>query len=62
MIHKGQAIGSLTDPFGEFKEEITSPYDGYLVGINNNPVVHAGDALFHVGMDILCRIDTNGDD
>jgi hypothetical protein len=26
------------------------------VGLNNNPVVNAGDALMHMGMDDRCRL------
>lgn len=56
LIHKNQVVGNLTDPFGEFKEQIKSPSTGYAVGMNNNPVVNAGDALIHIGMDNLCKI------
>jgi predicted deacylase len=55
-VHNSQIIGNLTDPFGEFKEQIKSPSTGYVVGLNNNPVVNAGDALMHLGMDDVCKI------
>ncbi len=57
LIQKQQLVGSITDPFGEFKEEIKSPVTGYVVGLNNNPVVNSGDALLHVGMDDHCKLD-----
>jgi len=57
FINKNQHVGTITDPFGEFKEEINAQISGYVVGLNNNPVVNAGDALMHVGVDDLCRID-----
>lgn len=50
VVEKGQFVGAVTDPFGEFKANISSPYTGHVIGINNNPVVNAGDALLHVGM------------
>jgi len=62
LIHKNQLVGSITDPFGEFKEEIKSQITGYVVGLNNNPVVNAGDALMHVGMDDHCKIDGSGEE
>ncbi|HAC26099.1 MAG TPA: succinylglutamate desuccinylase, partial [Cytophagales bacterium] len=62
LVHKNQLIGTLTDPFGEYKEQVKSPSMGYVVGLNNNPVVNAGDALMHIGMDNLCRIDGSGED
>jgi hypothetical protein len=62
LIEKNQTVGTLTDPFGEFKELVKSPSKGYVVGLNNNPVVNAGDALLHIGMDNLCKIDDGGEE
>lgn len=62
LVQKNQIIGTITDPFGEFKEEIKSPSTGYVVGLNNHPVVNAGDALLHIGMDNHCKIDGSGED
>jgi uncharacterized protein len=61
-IEKNQLVGTLTDPFGEFKEKVKSPSSGYVVGLNNNPVVNAGDALLHIGMDNLCKIGGGGEE
>jgi predicted deacylase len=55
-IHKGQRTGIITDPFGGFEEEVASPADGYVIGLNNNPVVNAGDALVHIGLDTFCKV------
>jgi predicted deacylase len=62
MVHKNQIVGNLTDPFGEFKEQIKSPTTGYVVGLNNNPVVNAGDALIHIGVDNVCKIGGNAEE
>ncbi len=50
VVHKKQILGSITDPFGEFKKTIQSPVNGYIIGLNNNPVVHQGDALMHIAL------------
>jgi len=64
VIIKGEEVGTITDPFGEFIEHIKAPATGYIVGLNHNPVMNAGDALMHIGVDNLCRISTDegGDD
>jgi predicted deacylase len=62
LIHKDQHVGTITDPFGEFKEVLKAPTIGYVVGLNNNPVVNAGDALIHLGLDNVCRIGGNGEE
>lgn len=51
FVHKGEWIGTLTDPFGEFKEQVKAKESGYVVGLNNIPVVNAGDALVHIGFE-----------
>lgn len=62
FIEKGQKIGAITDPFGEFKQPVLSNASGYIVGLNNNPVVNAGDALIHIGLENVCKIDSVGED
>lgn len=61
LVHRGEWIGTITDPFGEFKEEVMSSKTGFVIGLNNGPVINAGDALVHLGMDNFCRLDNNKD-
>jgi len=56
LIHKGDWLGTITDPFAEFKEKVIAKETGYVIGLNNIPVVNAGDALMHIGMDNMCKI------
>ncbi|MDL5047994.1 succinylglutamate desuccinylase/aspartoacylase family protein [Oscillatoria amoena NRMC-F 0135] len=56
LVHKGEWIGTITDPFGEFKEKVLASSTSYIIGLNNSPVINAGDALVHLGMDNLCKI------
>jgi predicted deacylase len=62
LVQKNQIVGNITDPFGEFKVAVKAPNTGYVVGLNNHPVVNAGDALLHIGMDNFCKIDGSGED
>ncbi|MEQ9591658.1 MAG: succinylglutamate desuccinylase/aspartoacylase family protein [Cyclobacteriaceae bacterium] len=61
MVEKNQWLGTITDPFGEFKEQIKAPTSGYIVGLNNTPVVNAGDALMHIGIDDSCKLPRAND-
>jgi predicted deacylase len=61
LVHKGEWVGTITDPFGEFKEQICANDTGYVIGLNNIPVINAGDALMHIGMDNFCRITPTAD-
>jgi uncharacterized protein len=60
LVHKGDWVGTITDPFGEFKEEVKAHASAYIIGMNNSPVINAGDALMHLGMDNYCRLELDG--
>ncbi|MCJ8167265.1 succinylglutamate desuccinylase/aspartoacylase family protein [Pontibacter sp. E15-1] len=48
FIKKNQNIGSITDPYGEMEVQLTAHVGGYVVGLNNMPVINQGDALLHL--------------
>lgn len=50
-IEKGATIGTIADPYGETEYEIKAPANGYIIGINKQPVINEGDALIHVGVE-----------
>ena len=50
-VRQGDLLGIIFDPFGETEDKLLSPVTGYIIGINNQPVVNQGDALIHVGME-----------
>jgi hypothetical protein len=50
LVKKNEVIGKITDPFGQFEMMVKATYTGILIGHNNMPVVHQGDALFHIGI------------
>ena len=49
-VKKGEVVGTLNDPFGEFTTKIKSLQNGYVIGLNHDPIVHQGDALMHIGV------------
>jgi len=49
-VEKGEILGSINDPYGEHETAIISPETGYIIGLNNQPVVNSGDALIHIGV------------
>jgi predicted deacylase len=48
-VQKGDSIGSISDPFGEFEYFIKSNLNGHIIGMNQAPIVTKGDALYHIG-------------
>ncbi len=47
-VSENSRIGIITDPFGERESEIISTASGIVIGSLKLPLVHRGDALFHV--------------
>ena len=47
-VEKGERIGTITDPFGDFEKIVKAPWDGYIICVNHNPIVNQGDALMHL--------------
>lgn len=50
-IKTRQLLGRITDPFGNESFRVISKYSGQIIGLNNSPVVHKGDALLHIATD-----------
>src|SRR6056297_480458 len=47
-ISKRQLLGRITDPYGNESVKVVSNYNGKVIGLNYNPVVHKGDAILHI--------------
>ena len=51
FFEKGDVIGTINDPYNKSEKLIIAPDNGFIIGINNQPVVHVGDALLHIGVE-----------
>jgi predicted deacylase len=47
-VRKGQALGYIADPFGEREIRVEASFSGIIIGRANLPLVHEGEALFHI--------------
>ena len=47
-VRKGDLLACVAGLFGEDAQELISPIDGIIIGHATLPVVHQGDALFHI--------------
>lgn len=50
FVEKGDVMGVISDPYGDYEKKIKASHDCYILSVNNNPVVNRGDALFHTGV------------
>jgi predicted deacylase len=47
-VSSGQQLASISDPLGDTTEVMLAPFDGIVIGRNNLPLAHEGDALFNI--------------
>lgn len=47
-VTKGDIIGNITDPYGKFNHFVRASFSGYIINVNESPIVYQGDALFHI--------------
>ncbi len=47
-VSKSEPMGVIADPFGENEETVNAPAAGIIIGRSNLPLVHEGDAIFHM--------------
>lgn len=48
IVEEGDTLGFISDPFGESEQPVISNASGVLIGITKLPLVHEGEALYHV--------------
>jgi predicted deacylase len=62
-IRLNQNIGQIADPFNEHETAVISPVAGIVIGRMNLPLIHKGDALFHIaGFDNTSAVSESLDD
>lgn len=47
-VKKGQCIGVIANPTSKEEYKLIVPYSGIIIGDNKLPLVHEGEALFHI--------------
>ena len=47
-VEKDEFLATITDPYGQMRFKVLSPNAGYIININHAPIVHQGDAIFHI--------------
>lgn len=48
VVEEGTILGYISDPFGESEQSVISNVSGVLIGVTRLPLVHEGEALYHV--------------
>lgn len=48
FVKKGALLASIADPYGKENIPIKAPHEGYIINVNDAPIVYQGDAIFHI--------------
>ena len=49
-VKKGELIGTITDIFGQIKQQYFAPEDGIVIGKSTSPVNQSGGRILHLGV------------
>jgi predicted deacylase len=49
-VAAGDVLAVISDPFGRKKVEVVADEDGIIIGKSTLPLVHKGDAMFHIAV------------
>ncbi len=47
-VKKGELLAIVSDPYGKKENEVKAPNSGYLINVNEAPIVYQGDAIYHI--------------
>jgi predicted deacylase len=47
-VVKGDKLGFITNPFGDYEYTILSPVDGIIIGNSILPLANEGDGIYHI--------------
>lgn len=52
-VEIGTLLGIVCDPYGDIERKIKSHMSGYVICVNESPLVNKGDAVFHIGVETI---------
>lgn len=55
-VKKDEFLATITDPYGTKRFKVIAPNDGFIINVNHSPIVHQGDAIFHISTNNSSKI------
>jgi len=47
-VEEGETLATITDPYGKMRHVVKSNHKGYVINVNEAPIVYKGDAIFRI--------------
>lgn len=48
FVKKGDILATISDPYGKVEHKVKAPHAGYIINVNDSPIIYQGDAIFHI--------------
>lgn len=48
QVSRGDELGRISDPYSSYEITVKSPFTGIVIGRSESPMIHEGEALFHI--------------
>ena len=58
-VEEGEFLATITDPYGQMRFKVKAPNAGYIINVNHAPIVHQGDAIFHISIENNSPLEAN---
>ncbi|WP_313805503.1 succinylglutamate desuccinylase/aspartoacylase family protein [Flavobacterium sp.] len=52
FVEKGQLLATISDPYGKIEHKMKAPNSGYIINVNEAPIVYQGDAIYHISTEL----------
>lgn len=52
-VEKNETLATITDPYGKMRHVVKATNEGYVINVNESPIVYKGDAIFHITKEII---------
>jgi len=52
-VRKGEPLAYISDPYGKENVAVKAPNGGYVINVNESPIVYQGDAVFHLSKNLF---------
>lgn len=50
-VERGTILATIADPYGKFERSVKASKAGYIINVNETPLVNKGDAVFHLAFE-----------
>ncbi len=52
-VDKGEILATITDPYGKMRHVVKATNEGYVINVNEAPIVYKGDAIFRITKELV---------